>query len=157
MAKAWLLPCSLDFKADSGLPGGLPGGSKDVWSQERPEHGSALDAHSRSDAIVRHEHFLSPFFGLVHILSRNLCASLCWLQPLGSPGRKWQSWAWTQCSRLCGSDEGTKAQGGPPAQKWQFPVTPGRLIPEEGGPWLDSCYGWRKELIVASPACQALH
>lgn len=35
LPKAWLFPCSLDSKANSRLPGGLPGGSKDVWSQER--------------------------------------------------------------------------------------------------------------------------
>lgn len=120
-ALAKLVLCLLDSKANSRLPGGLPGGTKGVWAQERllgvglswaPTSGVMSSSH--------HQHFLSPSFGLVHILSWYPSATFWWLQPSGSPRQKVAKLGLGHSIQdCCGCNEDTKVQSGPSAQKWQ--------------------------------------
>lgn len=80
--------------------------------------------------MVYHQHFLSPSFGLVHILSQSLCNPRLVTAIRVTRQKVAELGSGHTAQGSCGNDEGTKVQSGPPAQKWQFPVTPGRLTPE---------------------------
>lgn len=66
---------------------------------------------------LHYQHFLSPSFGLIHILSWHPFATFWWLQPSGSPRQKVAKLGLGHSIQdCCGRNEDTKAQRGPSAQ-----------------------------------------
>lgn len=78
--------------------------------------------------MVHHQHFLS--WAGSYSFTKSLCNPLL-VTAIRVPRQKVAKLGLGHSAQgSCGSDEDTKAQSGLPAQKWQFPVTPGRLTPE---------------------------